>query len=212
MQNFIQYIPQPMIMEQQTKRSLVCRKPFSIEEDARLIEIVKNLEPFSGWEIVAAHMKGRSARQCRERWIGYLSPGIRVEPWNDEEDTLLLQQISKLGHKWTIIALHFNGRSGNDVKNRWYSHLKDITYQSPDGNYQISRDMDGSIVNSKKKRKRKLISAYNVAVHKLEKKNEPKVHLVSFPTNDTSLFNSDLYLPPLLPNPLHAVINISNVI
>jgi hypothetical protein len=76
------------------------------------------------WEAVATKMEGRSARQCRERWVNYLAPTIRSEPWTEEENRLLVDKINELGHCWATIGQFFNGRSENDVKNRWYSHLK----------------------------------------------------------------------------------------
>jgi hypothetical protein len=33
---------------------------------------------------------------------------------------------------WSLIAQFFNGRSDNDIKNRWYSHLKYETIQKDD--------------------------------------------------------------------------------
>jgi hypothetical protein len=76
------------------------------------------------WEAVANRMEGRSARQCRERWVNYFAPTIRNDPWTEDENRLLVDKINKLGHCWAKIGYFFNGRSENDVKNRWYSHLK----------------------------------------------------------------------------------------
>lgn len=76
------------------------------------------------WAVLGRQLGGRSARQCRERWVNYLAPTIRNEPWTEDEDRLLVEKINELGHSWTTICHFFNGRSENDVKNRWYSHLK----------------------------------------------------------------------------------------
>jgi hypothetical protein len=127
------------------------RKPFTIEEDVRLIEAVNSVDLSLGWDHVALQMNGRTARQCRERWIGYLSPAIRTEPWTEAEDQFLVTEMSRLGHKWTIIARHFNGRSGSDVKNRWYSHLKEACVLRADGKYELSRG--GDVTAGKRKRK-----------------------------------------------------------
>jgi hypothetical protein len=79
---------------------------------------------FMGWDAVAQHFQGRTARQCRERWVNYLSPQVRIAPWTIEEDQLLCSQVAELGHAWTLISRAFYGRSENDVKNRWYTHLQ----------------------------------------------------------------------------------------
>jgi hypothetical protein len=86
--------------------------------------VLVNSKPEVSWDAVAAGMGDRSARQCRERYINYLDPSIRVAPWTDAEDLLLLEKINVLGHCWAKIGRFFCGRTENDVKNRWYSHLK----------------------------------------------------------------------------------------
>jgi hypothetical protein len=104
-------------------RKLSVRRPFTPYEDAALILLLGSA-PDVNWETIAERMLGRSARQCRERWVNYLSPAIRSEPWTDAEDQLLINKINEAGHCWANICQCFNGRSENDVKNRWYSHLK----------------------------------------------------------------------------------------
>jgi hypothetical protein len=56
--------------------------------------------------------------------VNYLSPSIRAGPWTEGEDRLLLELINARGFAWSAIGVAFNGRSDNDIKNRWYSHLK----------------------------------------------------------------------------------------
>ena len=36
-------------------------------------------------------LKGRSGKQCRERWHNQLDPSIKKEQWTEEEDRILLQ-------------------------------------------------------------------------------------------------------------------------
>jgi hypothetical protein len=139
-----------------TKSSKVVRRPFTVEEDALLIELLSRGDLKEGWQYVASQVKGRSARQCRERWCGYLAPGIRMEPWTEAEDRLLVARISQFGHQWTRIAKDFNGRSGNDTKNRWYSHLKEMTCRMPDGSLQLMNGADPFMSSMKRKRKRKI--------------------------------------------------------
>jgi hypothetical protein len=79
-----------------------------------------------------------------------------MEPWTEAEDQLLVSRISQLGHQWTRIAKEFNGRSGNDTKNRWYSHLKEMSCRMPDGSLQLVRGRDTFLNGMKRKRKRKL--------------------------------------------------------
>jgi hypothetical protein len=176
------------------------RRPFTAEEDAKLIEAMSANGASAGWDYVATQMPGRSPRQCRERWVGYLSPDIRVEPWTDVEDQHLLNEVSRVGYTWTTIALSFSGRSSNDIKNRWYSHLKDIAVRGPDGQWRIARDANGMIVGQKKKRTRKLVSAYDAAVArgKDRRRSTLIVRELQIPMPGR-LFGENFQLPPLLP-------------
>lgn len=98
------------------------RKLFSVEEDRLLTQIMYN-QPFSTWIAVAAQIPGRSARQCRDRWANYLSPRNKNGPWSQTEDEILAEKYREYGPQWTTIAKFFDGRSENNVKNRWYTHL-----------------------------------------------------------------------------------------
>lgn len=99
------------------------RRAFTPAEDAHLIWL-KRVGPTASWEVIAARMHDRSARQCRERFLNYLSPELRQGPWSAAEDELLFKKVDECGNKWAAISQCFEGRSENDVKNRWHSHLK----------------------------------------------------------------------------------------
>jgi hypothetical protein len=99
------------------------RRLFTPEEDALLAQIVAHQE-FTTWICVAAQMLGRTARQCRDRWTNYLCPVNKNSPWTRTEDALLIQKFAELGPHWATIAKFFDGRSENNVKNRWYTHVK----------------------------------------------------------------------------------------
>lgn len=136
----------------------ISKKTFSVEEDGRLLKIVEENGPEHDWTIIAARLGTRNARQCKERWEGYLDPNIRVAPWSIEEEELLFDQVQLIGTKWGKMVHLFNGRSANDLKNRWYSHIKDNVILCMDGKLRIARNPDGTIMSSKKKRRRKPIS------------------------------------------------------
>ena len=113
------------------------RKLFSAEEDQLLTRIMYE-QPFTTWIAVAAQIPGRSARQCRDRWANYLSPENKNGPWSVEEDKLLAKKFQEIGPQWTVIAKFFDGRSENNVKNRWYTHLKNRVGNLTAGSQQKS--------------------------------------------------------------------------
>lgn len=151
------------------RKQTTVRRPFTLEEDARLMEIMSNQE-FLSWDHVASLMPERTTRQCRERWVNYLSPDIRNDPWTEEEDNLLLTKINEIGRCWSNIGRFFNGRSENDVKNRWYSHLKYSVKMNEDGKYEIVTNQTESLFPNRKKRNRTKISPQKNALKILEQK------------------------------------------
>ncbi|KAL9993235.1 putative transcription factor MYB-HB-like family [Helianthus debilis subsp. tardiflorus] len=66
----------------------------------------------------------RSGKSCRLRWMNYLRPNIKHGNFTKEEDNLIVELRKKLGNKWAAIAANLPGRSDNEIKNRWNTHLK----------------------------------------------------------------------------------------
>ena len=96
--------------------------PWTAEEDEIILEI--RSRGVTSWSLIATHVPGRNGKQCRERWCNHLNPDIKKGPWSAEEDALLEEVHAELGSKWSLIAKRLNGRSENDVKNRWNCKLK----------------------------------------------------------------------------------------
>jgi hypothetical protein len=91
---------------------------FSAAEDKMLATLV-NQHGATDWTDISRRMEGRNARQCRDRWVNYLSPDVQNGPWTaaEEQDLLFLQQ--QLGAKWKHIATFFTARTEINVKSRW---------------------------------------------------------------------------------------------
>jgi hypothetical protein len=67
-------------------------------------------------------LKGRTARQCRERWTSHLDPSVRKGGWTTDEEKIVMAEHKKQGNRWSSIAkLLPAGRTANDVKIRWKS-------------------------------------------------------------------------------------------
>ena len=70
----------------------------------------------------------RNGKQCRERWVNFLNPNIRRDPFTVEEDLIILEKRLNIGNKWSEIIKDMEGRTENNVKNRFnmmYKTMKD---------------------------------------------------------------------------------------
>ncbi len=62
------------------------------------------------WDEIATFVPGRTGKQCRERYVHHLAPGLRTVEWTAEEEGVLLAAQTELGNKWASIALRLPGR------------------------------------------------------------------------------------------------------
>lgn len=98
------------------------RRKFTAQEDIALKYYTDEMGTHN-WQEIAKHMPNRTAKQCRDRYNNYLIDNHITGPWTQAEDYLILTKYLEIGAKWVEISKFVSGRSGNDVKNRWYKHL-----------------------------------------------------------------------------------------
>ncbi|XP_031504924.1 transcription factor MYB58 [Nymphaea colorata] len=66
----------------------------------------------------------RCGKSCRLRWINYLRPDIKRGNFSPEEEDAIIKLHELLGNKWSAIASRLPGRTDNEIKNVWNTHLK----------------------------------------------------------------------------------------
>jgi hypothetical protein len=94
------------------------KEKFTPEEDEKLANAVREIG-VGMWSQIAERVPKRTTRQCRDRWLYFLSPDIANGPWTDAEDARLREEVERLGCAWRRIARAFATRSEVNVRNRW---------------------------------------------------------------------------------------------
>ncbi|XP_078439087.1 myb-related protein P-like [Wolffia australiana] len=65
----------------------------------------------------------RCGKSCRLRWINYLRSDLKRGNMSQEEEEVIIRLHTTLGNRWSLIAAQLPGRTDNEIKNYWNSHL-----------------------------------------------------------------------------------------
>lgn len=111
---------QEAIQEEKSKR----KRRFTKEEDLFIQNAVE--EVGYNWKDIAAHLKDKTWRQVKERYLYFLAPNINRGLFTKEEDKQLDDLVGLFGTKWSMIAKYFDGRSPISLKNRYNRVRKEV--------------------------------------------------------------------------------------
>ncbi|GLJ10167.1 hypothetical protein SUGI_0123280 [Cryptomeria japonica] len=97
--------------------------PWTPEEDLVLYKFIQ--EHGEGrWRAVPSKTGlRRCGKSCRLRWLNYLSPKVKRGNISPDEEELIIRLHKLLGNRWSLIAGRIPGRTDNDIKNYWNTHL-----------------------------------------------------------------------------------------
>ncbi|XP_057488228.1 transcription factor MYB41-like [Actinidia eriantha] len=98
--------------------------PWTPEEDLKLIQYIQMHGP-GNWRTLPKNAGlQRCGKSCRLRWTNYLRPDIKRGRFSFEEEETIIQLHSVLGNKWSAIAARLPGRTDNEIKNYWNTHIR----------------------------------------------------------------------------------------
>ncbi|XP_030530429.1 transcription factor MYB8-like [Rhodamnia argentea] len=129
------------------------RGPWSAKEDRLLIQYIQ-AHGEGHWKSMPKRAGLlRCGKSCRLRWMNYLRPDIKRGNVTPDEDDLIVRLHALLGNRWSLIAGRLPGRTDNEIKNYWNSHLskrvRDHSHQRNSNNRGIKGPKKRKIVTAK---------------------------------------------------------------
>ncbi|CAJ2631291.1 unnamed protein product [Trifolium pratense] len=108
------------------------RGPWTSREDALLTKYIQAHGEGQWRSLPKRAGLLRCGKSCRLRWMNYLRPDIKRGNITPDEDDLIIRMHSLLGNRWSLIAGRLPGRTDNEIKNYWNTHLgKKLKKQEP---------------------------------------------------------------------------------
>ncbi|XAR62947.1 hypothetical protein NMG60_11022700 [Bertholletia excelsa] len=129
------------------------RGPWTAREDALLTNYIQ-VHGEGNWRSLPKKAGLlRCGKSCRLRWMNYLRPDIKRGNISPEEDDLIIKMHALLGNRWSLIAGRLPGRTDNEIKNYWNTHLsKRLVSQGTDPNTHKKLSDPHAFQNPKKRR------------------------------------------------------------
>ncbi|MED6154915.1 hypothetical protein PIB30_001056 [Stylosanthes scabra] len=98
--------------------------PWTPEEDLKLVHYIQKHGPGNWRSLPKNAGLQRCGKSCRLRWTNYLRPDIKRGRFSFEEEETIIQLHSVMGNKWSAIAARLPGRTDNEIKNYWNTHIR----------------------------------------------------------------------------------------
>ena len=98
------------------------------DEDSKLLKLYEKYG--KNWAAISKEMPERTGKQIRDRFLNSLDSKFERGKFTEEEDQMILRYYKIYGNSWSKIAKKLKTRTGDMVKNRFYSSLKKFTIKN----------------------------------------------------------------------------------
>ena len=159
---------------------------WTLEEDQELLRLYRYYG--KNWSHISKSMPHRTGKQIRDRFLNALDDNLKKDKFTKEEDRKVVKWYKVYGNSWCRIAKKIKGRTGDMVKNRFYSSLK---------NHLDEFDEEEKEIKKKKGRKKeKDKTGKRIKRHYIRKKNITKKENIEITHKEYEIDKKDETINP----------------